>query len=252
MACSTTRRDVAGGPTLVRYGEDLAFIHAVGFGDFARRVGRAVLRLFRAHRIRDGLVVDLGCGNGTWARMLCDAGYAVVGVDTSRAMLRLARRAAPHARFVHGSLFSVALPASRAVTALGECVSYVDARPRSPGLAGLFHRVHAALEPGGLFVFDVIEEAPAAPRSVSAFGAEWATFVTTRRHPRGRVVRRITALRLVGERWRFSREVHYLRLHRRAHVRRLLESAGFRVHAASRFGREPLLPGRVGFIARRR
>ena len=46
------------------YGEDLAWIHDAGFGAFAREAAPGLLEIFRKNGVEDGLVVDLGCGNG--------------------------------------------------------------------------------------------------------------------------------------------------------------------------------------------
>ena len=52
------------------YGEDLAYIHDVGFGDFALGAAPGMLEILRRSGIRGALVVDLGCGSGLWAREL--------------------------------------------------------------------------------------------------------------------------------------------------------------------------------------
>ena len=49
--------------------------------------------------LRNGLVVDLGCGSGILAQELCAAGYKVHGIDQSEDMLLLARQRARTARF---------------------------------------------------------------------------------------------------------------------------------------------------------
>jgi SAM-dependent methyltransferase len=69
------------------YGEDLAYIHDVGFGSFAREAAPGLLSILRKAGIRSGRVIDLGCGSGIWAAALCGAGYDVVGVDISADML---------------------------------------------------------------------------------------------------------------------------------------------------------------------
>ena len=96
--------------TATAYSSDLAYIHDVGFGDFARSAAQGLLSLLRRSGIRDGLVVDLGCGSGIWARELLRAGYQVLGVDISPAMTALARKNASGAKFVTGSFLDVKLP----------------------------------------------------------------------------------------------------------------------------------------------
>ena len=71
------------------YKADLAYIHDVGFGDFARRSAPAILEILGQNGIETGLVVDLGCGSGLWAKELSDGGYTVLGVDISPAMIAM-------------------------------------------------------------------------------------------------------------------------------------------------------------------
>ncbi|HYV03249.1 MAG TPA: class I SAM-dependent methyltransferase, partial [Blastocatellia bacterium] len=69
------------------YKADLAYIHDVGFGDFAKNSAPGLLEILRQNGIETGLVVDLGCGSGIWARELSKIGYSVFGVDISPAMI---------------------------------------------------------------------------------------------------------------------------------------------------------------------
>ena len=76
------------------YGEDLAAVHAWGFTDLARAAaGELISRLAGPSR-----VVEFGCGDGTTARLLCEAGHQVHGFDVSAAMIRMAAQREPRAR----------------------------------------------------------------------------------------------------------------------------------------------------------
>ncbi len=148
------------------YGPDLAYIHDAGFTDYARSAAPGLLSILRRNKVTEGLVVDLGCGSGRWARRLNDQGYCVFGVDQSPAMIRLARRFAPQSKFKVASLLDVHLPACDAVTSIGECLNYaVDQRSSRARLMRLFRGVFRALRSSGVFVFDVAEPAriPARP-----------------------------------------------------------------------------------------
>ena len=46
------------------YGEDPAYVHDAGHGDFARAAAPDLLRRLRAAGLTGGTVVDLGCGVG--------------------------------------------------------------------------------------------------------------------------------------------------------------------------------------------
>lgn len=143
------------------YGEDLASIHDTGHSDYALGAAPGLLRILRRSGFTGGLVMDLGCGSGRWARELNRSGYEVLGGDRSPAFVRMARKIAPDSRFVAGSLWKVELPACRAVTSIGECLNYApESAPER-----LLARVYRALRPGGVFVFDV-----AGPSRIPAAG----------------------------------------------------------------------------------
>ena len=113
---------------MAQYDPDLARIHHEGFPDIAKAAGPAIVSWLRSAGVRDGLVIDLGCGSGILARHLLAHGYDVLGIDASPAMLRLARRVAPPARFRRARAEDAALPACAAVVATGEALTYLTGR----------------------------------------------------------------------------------------------------------------------------
>jgi SAM-dependent methyltransferase len=238
------------------YGEDLAYIHDVGFGHFAKNAAPAVLGMLRQRGIIEGLVVDLGCGSGILARKLCDAGYDLLGVDQSAAMIAIARKQVPEGEFRQASLLGAKFPPCAAVTAIGECFNYLfDRRNTRCRLLGLFRRIHKALLPGGLFVFDV-----AGPGRIPGTGTQktyregndWAVLVQTQEHrQRMLLTRRITSFRKVGTLYRRDEEVHRLRLYTRSEIAPQLRSCGFRVRGLHGYGPLRFPPGLFGFSARK-
>ena len=209
------------------YGQDLAFVHAQGFEPWIRRAAPELLRLLRRASVPPGArVVDLGCGSGLWVEALGRAGYRALGIDVSPAMIALARRRVPGATFRTGTIARAALPRCAAVTALGECFNY--RLPRTPPLATLFARIHRALAPGGVFVFDMREPSRGAvpDRLAHTLGRDWAVLAHVRQRGRS-LTRFITAFKRGGREYRRSDEVHRLRLFTRVEVLRALRSAGF-------------------------
>ena len=113
------------------YSTDLAYIHDAGFSDFAARAVPELVNILSRNGIRRGLVVDVGCGSGVLAKGLIEAGYDVVGVDVSPAMIRLARARVRRGTFRVGSIATLRLPRCVAVVALNEVVNYVPGRLRA-------------------------------------------------------------------------------------------------------------------------
>lgn len=235
------------------YRQDLAYIHDVGFGGFAADAAPGILRILGRYDLKSGLVVDLGCGSGILAKVLVRSGYRVMGVDASTDMIRLARQRVPEGEFVKRSLHTVALPACAAVTAIGESLNYRSASNSQGDLDALFRRVSAALLPGGVFIFDVAEPALAvAEHGTRSFveGRDWAVLVERRANLSRRLLeRRIIAFRRLGKLYRRSEELHRLQLYDRSKIISLLKQAGFRARILRRFGKQRVLPGRVGFLA---
>jgi ubiquinone/menaquinone biosynthesis C-methylase UbiE len=95
------------------YGPDLAHMHASGYTSLAEAAAPAIVRLIGEP---GGLVIDVGCGSGVTTRALVEAGHDVLGVDPSPAMLAIAWRTAPGARFRQASLLDTELPECRTPT----------------------------------------------------------------------------------------------------------------------------------------
>jgi SAM-dependent methyltransferase len=95
-------------------------------------------------------VLDLGCGAGVpVARHLAALGHYVLGIDSSARQIRLARRNAPRADFIHGDITMIGVPeASFDAAAAFYLITHV---PRSEH-ARLLQQMCGWLRPGGVFV----------------------------------------------------------------------------------------------------
>jgi SAM-dependent methyltransferase len=210
--------------------------------------------MLRRGGIENGLVVDLGCGSGIWARELANAGYAVLGVDISPAMIAIARVRVAEAEFVAKSYLNFKLPECRAVTSLGEVFNYLfDKQNGFDALGRLFQRVYSALGPSGLFIFDVAEpERKRGDRQTFCVDRDWAALVEFE-HDVGRsqLTRRIVTFRKVGKLYRRHDETHHLQLFRGSEIAEVLREVGFRVRIVRGYGDYPLPQGLVGFVARK-
>lgn len=246
----------AGGPAPpAAYREDLARIHDAGYGDLARDAAALLIDELARGAHRGGTVVDLGCGSGVLAARVCEAGYRVLGIDVSDAMIALARERAPKAEFRAGSFVSADLPRCVAVAAIGEVLSYgFDPSNDDRARAALFRRVHDALVPGGVFLFDVAGREQAKPGRYRSYtqGADWAVLVETDVDPAaGLLTREITTYRLVGGRYRRDVELHRLVLLDTEEMLAALRAVGFEARTIAGYGAASLPPGLVAFACRK-
>jgi len=69
------------------YQKDLAYIHDVGFSNFALKSTAAIIKILQDNNIRSGLIVDLGCGSILLAYEFVKANYQVIGIDISQSMV---------------------------------------------------------------------------------------------------------------------------------------------------------------------
>ena len=102
------------------------------------------------------LVLDLGCGTGTLAQLLCRLGYDMIGVDNSEDMLRIAMDKAAQS----GDEIMYLLQDMRELelySTVGTVVSVCDSVNyilEEDELLEVFKLVNNYLFPGGMFLFD--------------------------------------------------------------------------------------------------
>ena len=114
-------------------------------------------RILEREGLRPRTAVDLACGTGSVAVILAREGLKVTGVDMSEEMLTVASQKAVGMAnppmFVCQSLQRLRLPrgVDLAVCALDSLDYILDPQGRQEAL----HRIYQALNPGGIFIFDV-------------------------------------------------------------------------------------------------
>jgi SAM-dependent methyltransferase len=232
------------------YGQDLAELHSLHYAEYVNNAAPGVLAVLRQAGIRSGVILDLGCGGGQLSQRLLREGYSPVGVDVSAAMIRLARKRVPAARFIHGSISSVRWPRCAAAVAIGEVFNYL---PSPRAMERALRNVFRALAPGGILVFDVKEPLPGLEKTVrtsARWGRDWAISVEVEEDPsRSRLVRRIITFRKKGSSYRRNDEIHRQILYKAAEVSRMLRAVGFSVRVARGYGTFHLSPDRRVLIA---
>lgn len=123
--------------------------------DYASEVDFVEARLRRAG-IASGKLLDLGCGTGLHAIEFARRGWQVAGVDLSADMIAKAKARAAQAGldipFRQGDACEAGADRDcDAVVSLFHVASYQNDHEQ---LAALFRTAHAALKPGGVFLFD--------------------------------------------------------------------------------------------------
>jgi SAM-dependent methyltransferase len=107
-------------------------------------------RLFAGRRV----IADVGCGTGRHSAFLAEAGFSVVGIDSSEEMIAVARARSSSAQFEVGDLYSWRpLSPVDGVLCRGVFNDITKDEYRQLGIDSLF----AMLRDGGLLVFSVRE-----------------------------------------------------------------------------------------------
>lgn len=112
--------------------------------------------LLNEYGVKDGLVLDLGCGTGNMTEILARKGYDMIGVDNSEEMLEIAME--KRIESGHDILYLLQdmrefelYGTVRAVVSICDSVNYIL---EEEDLLEVFRLVNNYLDPKGLFIFD--------------------------------------------------------------------------------------------------
>ncbi|GFI22107.1 dTDP-3-amino-3,4,6-trideoxy-alpha-D-glucopyranose [Lachnospiraceae bacterium] len=115
-----------------------------------------VIHELEKYAIRDGLVLDLGCGTGTLTELLAAKGFDMIGVDCSEEMLNIAcekRVQSGHdILYLNQDMRTFELYGTvRAVVSVCDSLNYLLEKE---DLVACFRLVNNYLDPKGIFFFD--------------------------------------------------------------------------------------------------
>lgn len=116
-----------------------------------------VKELLCEYDIRDGLVLELGCGTGTFTQLLADGGYDMIGVDSSAEMLEIAmekkEESGADILYLLQDMREFELYGTvRAVVSICDSMNYIGTEEE---LKTVFSLVNNYLDPQGIFIFDM-------------------------------------------------------------------------------------------------
>lgn len=235
---------------------------------------RYIIGLLREYGVSNGLVLELGCGTGKLTRLLQQAGYDMIGVDSSEDMLEIARGAEwdmPEEDGVSecggtldgtGEEYAAEKGESRilyllqdmrefelygtvrAVVSICDCMNYIaDAAE----LRTVFELVNNYLDPGGVFIFDMntaYKYREILGETTIGENREEGSFIWDNYFDEESGINEYDLtlfIREEGGLYRKYEETHYQRAYEPDEIRRLLLEAGLEFVAAyDAFTREPV------------
>lgn len=148
--------------------DPIAGVYNRHWGYFADRIYPVLDRLVLRDLPPGCAVLDLCCGTGQLAVVLSDKGYAVTGVDGSEGMIEIARRNAPGVEFLVQDARELSL--DRRFAAVFSTFDSLNHVMSLDALERVFGNVHAILEAGGCFEFDLNMEEGYLQRWRGSFG----------------------------------------------------------------------------------
>lgn len=113
--------------------------------------------LLKIYEIHDGLMLELGCGTGTFTELLSADGYDMIGVDNSEEMLRIAmekkEKSGADILYLCQDMREFELYGTvRAVVSVCDSMNYITSEEE---LRRVFSLVNNYLDPDGIFIFDL-------------------------------------------------------------------------------------------------
>ena len=110
----------------------------------------------KEYGVKDGLVLELGCGPGSMTELLAEKGYDMIGVDNSEDMLEIAME--KRIESGHDILYLLQnmqefelYGTVKAVVSVCDSVNYITEKAE---LEEVFRLVNNYLDPQGIFIFD--------------------------------------------------------------------------------------------------
>lgn len=118
--------------------------------------GAYIHNLLDEYGIKEGIVLDLGCGTGAMTEILAGYGYDMIGIDNSVDMLEIAmekrERSGHDILYLLQDMREMELYGTvKAVVSVCDSVNYIT---EEDDLREVFRLVNNYLDPGGVFLFD--------------------------------------------------------------------------------------------------
>lgn len=118
--------------------------------------GKYLKNLLYEYGVREGLVLELGCGTGNMTEILAQSGYDMIGVDNAEEMLEIAiekrMKSGLDILYLQQDMREFELYGTvKAIVSVCDSVNYILEEEE---LEEVFRLVNNYLDPGGVFIFD--------------------------------------------------------------------------------------------------
>ena len=129
------------------------FMDNVPYGPWSRKI----IALLKKYGIEDGLVLDLCCGTGNMTERLAQAGYDMIGVDSSVEMRQIAEekklKTGHDILYLNQDMRTFELYGTvRAIVCVCDSLNYLLSEN---DLQKVFRLAYNYLDPDGLFIFNI-------------------------------------------------------------------------------------------------
>ena len=127
-----------------------------GWNYYPEAFGQQLLDWMEKKGIKGESCLDMGCGTGVLCRLLRSHGIAASGMDLSEGMIAIAREESPEIPYDVGDMVTY-VPGGQfdMVTCTGDALNHIGSLS---DVQQIFYNVFSWLNPGGYFVFDILNE----------------------------------------------------------------------------------------------
>lgn len=128
----------------------------LGWNYYPEAFGEQLLEWMKGIGLKPETSMDLGCGTGILCRILAEQGIDASGTDLSEGMIRVARENYPHLKFDVADMTTYRPERSfDLVTCTGDALNHIGSME---DVERIFRNVYDYLNPGGYFLFDILNE----------------------------------------------------------------------------------------------
>ena len=127
-----------------------------GWNYYPEAFGQQLLKWQQIHAVKPKTSMDLACGTGILCEILHKNGIQAAGMDLSSGMIDIARQGNPAICYDVADMTTYCPDASfDLVTCTGDALNHIE---NLGDVEKIFRNVYAYTAPGGLFIFDILNE----------------------------------------------------------------------------------------------